>query len=275
VAEQTDNPMAGENLLPEEEHIAVRALYVGQRLDLKVFEHTDQLADHPLTIRAGASGLAVLFRYGAVVCIGLQPAEQVTFLADIQRLVREPFDAPERDEVEVQLEPDQPEGMALGRVRLQNFDLERLQVVADVLAKSVVLAHYEVRLAAQFDQIEPLAQRLKHGRGVGSQGKQLLVHIGDILAIEAKMVGRVEVTEKPEVLWDHPEHNRLYVRLEDEYELTERHAAVERKLQLISRTAETVLSILQDKRSLRVEWYITILIVIEIFITLGEKFLGH
>lgn len=87
------------------------------------------------------------------------------------------------------------------------------------------------------------------------------------------MMGRVEVSEKPELLWDHPEHERLYLRLEDEYELSERHAALDRKLSLLSRTAQTVLSILQDKRTLRVEWYITILIVIEIFITLGEKLL--
>jgi len=87
------------------------------------------------------------------------------------------------------------------------------------------------------------------------------------------MMGWVEVSEKPELLWDHPEHERLYLRLEDEYELSERHAALDRKLSLLSRTAQTVLSILQDKRTLRVEWYITILIVIEIFITLGEKLL--
>lgn len=262
------------DLLGDERQTSARALFVGQRLDLKVFEHTEQLGDHPLTIRAGANGLAVLFRYGVVVCLGLKPTEQVAFLADIQRLVREPFDTPESDEVTLACEPGQPEGATQGRVRLQAFDLERLQLLADVLAKSVVLAHYEARLAAQFDQVEPLAQRLQQGRGVGSQGKQLLVHIGDILGIEAKMVGRVEVTEKPDLLWDHPQHDRLYARLEDEYELTERHAALERKLQLLSRTAETVLSILQDKRTLRVEWYITILIVIEIFITLGEKFLG-
>lgn len=275
MAEQTAVAMDTAELLPGAQQLNLRALFVGQRLDLKVFEHTDQLADHPLTIRAGSGGLAVLFRYGVVVCIGLKPTEQVTFLADMQRLVREPFDAPESDEVDLVLTADESEGMAQGRVRLQAFDLQRLQLVADVLAKSVVLAHYEVRLAAQFDQIEPLAQRLKAGRGVGRQGKQLLVHIGDILGIEAKMVGRVEVTEKPELLWDHPQHDRLYSRLEDEYELTERHGALERKLQLLSRTAETVLSILQDKRTLRVEWYITILIVIEIVITLVEKALGH
>jgi uncharacterized Rmd1/YagE family protein len=265
--------VAETNLLNGATLATARALFVGQRLDLKVFEHTDQLGDHPLVIHAGAHGLAVLFRYGVVVCIGLQATEQVAFLADIQRLVREPFATPEGDEVELTLSADKAEGMAQGRVRLNAFDLQRLQLVADVLAKSVVLSFYETRLAVQFDQIEPLAQHLRQGHGVGSQGKQLLVHIGDILAIEAKMIGRVEVTEKPELLWDHPQHDRLYLRLEDEYELSERHAALEKKLGLLSRTAETVLSVLQDKRSLRVEWYITILIVIEIFITLGEKLL--
>ena len=89
--------------------------------------------------------------------------------------------------------------------------------------------------------------------------------------IEGKMIGRVEIAEKPELIWDHPEYERLYLRLEDEYELTERHAAVDRKLALISRTAETLLSILQNQRSLRVEWYIVVLIVIEIVITLIDK----
>ena len=60
------------------------------------------------------------------------------------------------------------------------------------------------------------------------------------------------------------------MRLEDEYELRERHVALERKLDLISRTAETLLDLMQHKRSLRVEWYIVILIVIEILLTLYE-----
>jgi uncharacterized Rmd1/YagE family protein len=48
--------------------------------------------------------------------------------------------------------------------------------------------------------------------------------------------------------------------------------ALERKLDLISRTAETLLELMQHKRSLRVEWYIVILIVIEILLTLYEIF---
>ena len=64
----------------------------------------------------------------------------------------------------------------------------------------------------------------------------------------------------------------LYARLATEYELRERQAAIERKLQLTSRTVETVLDLLHHRRSLRVEWYIVILIVIEILLTLYEMF---
>ncbi len=88
------------------------------------------------------------------------------------------------------------------------------------------------------------------------------------------MVARVEVSEKPEILWDHPELERIYLRLQDEYEVRERHLALERKLDLIARTVETLLDLLQHDRSLRVEWYIVILIVVEIFLTLYAMFTG-
>ncbi|OQB07769.1 MAG: hypothetical protein BWY17_05203 [Deltaproteobacteria bacterium ADurb.Bin207] len=84
------------------------------------------------------------------------------------------------------------------------------------------------------------------------------------------MVGRVRVEESPELLWEFPHLERLYRRLFEEYELRERHSALERKLALISRTAETLLGLLHHRSSMRVEWYIVILIVAEILIMVGE-----
>ena len=82
------------------------------------------------------------------------------------------------------------------------------------------------------------------------------------------MVGRVEVEEKPDVLWDHPELERLYARLEDEYELVERSRAMERKLALISQTAGTLIELVHNQRSLRLEWYIIGLIGLELLVSL-------
>jgi len=43
------------------------------------------------------------------------------------------------------------------------------------------------------------------------------------------MVGRAEISEKPELLWDHPGLEGLFVRLQDEFEIRERHQSLERR----------------------------------------------
>ncbi len=253
--------------------IEVRVFLLGERIDLRTLELGDRLGIAPLTISVGSRGCAVLFRYGVVVLFDVTAAEEEAFLASLEPLISEPFKRREQDRVDVSVDSIRDERVEGGIIQLREYSLERLQVVADVLAKSVVLAYYEASIAEAFDRIEPLAAELQRtGRG-RRKAKDLLRHIGGALLVEHKMVGRVEVGEKPEILWERPELERLYLRLEDEYELRERHLALERKLGLIAKTAETLLDLLQHGRSLRVEWYIVILIVVEIGLTLYELFM--
>ena len=98
----------------------------------------------------------------------------------------------------------------------------------------------------------------------------LAKRIGSTLRTLTRMVGRVEAAEKPEVLWEHPELDLLYARLSDELELTERHRALERKLDVMSSAARSLLDLRLHAQSLRVEWYIVFLIFVEILIYLYE-----
>lgn len=249
------------------------AVFLGQHLDLRRFQEVKPLATSPLTIRAGTKGIAVLFRYGAVVLFGMQQTEISEFIAGLQGLLREPFAQPEKESFEIIVAPDGSEGIEQGRICLRASTLQALQTVADVCAKSAVLSYYEASLSKHFDRIEPLAEGLTRGRLGGLRGRDLLTHIGNTLLVEARMIGRIEVSEKPELTWDYPEYERLYLRLEDEYDLAERHAAIEQKLELISKTAQTLVDLTHAQRTLRVEWYIVILIVAEIAISLVEKLL--
>jgi uncharacterized Rmd1/YagE family protein len=96
-----------------------------------------------------------------------------------------------------------------------------------------------------------------------------------MLLIESRMVGRAEISEKPELLWDQPGLEGLFARLQDEFEIRERHLALERKMNLLSHTTQSVQDLLTTRHSLRVEWYIVILIVFEILLTLYEMFIKH
>lgn len=247
-----------------------RAVYLGQRIDLRQFRSTQHLATNPLAIHYGHDGIVVLFRYGVAVMYGLTALEENRLFDELASYIRDPLSETEDETLDIELQQDK-DGFMEGNLCLKDISIQHLQLVAATLAKSVVLEYYEKTVGKTFDQVEPLAENLKrHGRG-GTSNKILLQRIGEILSIQSKMVGRVEVNEKPELLWEYPDLERLFQRLEDEYEIKERHIALERKLQVISRATETILDLLQNNRSLRVEWYIVILIVIEILITLGEK----
>ncbi len=61
---------------------------------------------------------------------------------------------------------------------LADSSIERLQIVADILVKSVVLEHYEATIAETFDRIETMAQELQRS-GIGwKSGRELVRHFG-------------------------------------------------------------------------------------------------
>jgi uncharacterized Rmd1/YagE family protein len=73
-----------------------------------------------------------------------------------------------------------------------------------------------------------------------------------------------------DVLWEKPGLERLYARLEDEYELKERVDGLDRKLTLIAETANALTDIIDTRRSLRLEVAIVLLIVFEIAIAVYQ-----
>lgn len=258
------------------EVVSVRALLLGERLDTRAFERDKPLGVAPLTVEIPGGGDAVLFRYGAVVLFGPPTATLDNFVAGLRRLVTAALPVPERDDARLLIRPDADQQVDLaGNILLREKTIESLQVVADILAKGLVLSHYETRIADIFDGIEPLAATLREKGRAGARSKELLRHIGDVLLIQQKMVGRVETGEKPELLWDHPELERFYVRLAEEYELRDRDRALDRKLDVISRTVETLLGLVQTRSSLRVEWYIVLLIVAELLLSTYPLLLGR
>ena len=80
------------------------------------------------------------------------------------------------------------------------------------------------------------------------------------------MSGRVAIEEKPDVLWDRPDLERLYARLEDEYELSERGRTLARKLDVVQ-DSQGADRLIDAQRSVRLEATIVLLIVFEILIT--------
>lgn len=259
--------------LPKDRPVAVRAVLIGERLHLRGLAEPAQGLG-PLVVPAGRSGLAMLFRYGAVVMFEVSETEQRELLKGLHERLEHPLRRAETEDSAITLAGKQPEGATPEGIRLSDYAFARLQIVATVLARSVALAYYEATVAAAFDLIEPLARELERPRGGGRRLREVLRHIGGALLVQQRVTARVEIQDKPDLLWDHPELERLFLNLENEYELRERSTILERKLALIARTAETAADLLQSRSMLRVEWLIVILIVVEVLLY-GYELLGR
>jgi len=281
-------PMADPSLVQTPRMFQAQAVLAGTGIDLAALGATDRTGGAPLVVEligtltgarltdGAARGVAVLFRYGAVVFFDASPAGIADYLRQIGPHIRQPFQQGERETevLEIRVDPGAKESIEGNTLVLADVTLEKLQVVADIMAKSVSLAHHEKNIERQFERIEPFAVNLDHwGRG-GRAARELLQHLGGALLAEHRVVAGARVDDSPELLWDHPELERLWARLRDEFEIRERFAALHGKLNLISRTAETALELMQNRRALRVEWAIVGLIVFEIVLTLVQWALG-
>lgn len=253
--------------------LTARALLLGERIDTVGLERSDVINTAPLAFRVG-SGYAVLFRYGVAVLIGLSPIEEDEMIRGLRPRIVGSYDRIEDEAAIIEIAPGQDDQIVPGGpIAIKDISPPRLVVVADVLAKNVALAHDEREVSRVFDIIEPLAADLaRRGRTPFNRSKMLRL-IGQALLVRHRMTGRVEVEEKPDVLWDRWDLERLYARLDDEYELKERAAMLTRKLEVVGETAQALTDLIDAARSLRLEVMIVLLIVIEVLFTSYEFFI--
>jgi uncharacterized Rmd1/YagE family protein len=258
--------------LNNRQDIKARALLLGDRLDLRSFKIADCLATTPLALEIDRDGgIAVLFRYGVVVLFGVQAEDEARYIDTLNMLVTNPYPTPEIEEMEIHSGRNSI-GVQSGAISLDDITLEKLQIIADALSKNLVLSLYEKKVAGEFDKIEPLAQELALKGNVSAASRKLLSKIGHMLLIQHRMVGRAEIGDKPETLWNFPHLGGLYASLEDEFELLERQSALDRKLGLISDTAQTLADVWDNKQLHKLEWYVIGLILFEIILSLHDRF---
>jgi required for meiotic nuclear division protein 1 len=266
-----------QNSNPATQQINAHALQIGDRINTAGFEG-QVVSSAPLALRVGSTGLAVLFRYGVAVFIGLSADQEAEFLGRLQVRTFGKIAPAEEEWAKIQVVNEAEETIPVGGpILIRELSLEKLLIVADALAKSVVLGHDERQVTNVFDTIEPFAQELAKFGQTSRNRTDLLKLLGNALLVQHRISGRVAAGEKPDVLWDRPDLERLYARLEDEYELRERVETLNRKLAVISDTATTLSDIIDTKRSLRLEIIVVLLIAFEIAVTFYEIFTrkGH
>lgn len=217
-----------------------------------------------------------ILRFGAIVIAEPTSVSNTPIPDAIRANVAGAFDPIEIEAANIVL--GDPNGDSLGHSNdafiIADFSVERFSVLADALGKSVALARDERKIGAVFEQLEPFARDLANTGGRWLKAGESLKLLGGALLTQHRMVGRVEADEKPEILWERPDLLRLYNRLDEEYELSERGRALSRKLKVIEETSRAISEVADAYTSRRLELAIIALIAFEIVLSLTTMALG-
>lgn len=256
--------------LPPGEKLIVHARHLGTRIDTRGLA-----ADTVLRELAAAAGLTFAFRYGVAVTfcttVNRIPALDKALLAHVQ----EPAEHQEIETATVLLTNGGKERVDDdGAIHLADDEEPRLLLVATVLAHSVMLSRDEMLVSDVFNSSVPLVADLQVNGKARLSIPECMRMVGGVLAARHRVMGTAQAGERPDLLWDHPDLDRLYTRLEAEYELGERAEVLERKFGALGDFTEVLLDIAQDKRAVRLEVAIIALIAVELLLSISKAIGG-
>jgi uncharacterized Rmd1/YagE family protein len=270
---KTEKPLLQRPVITRHEFTA-SAIMVAERIDVRAITEFEIIAKSPYMVRLDHGGIAAIFRYGAVVLFNASAEEKIRLVGTIAAHASGPGDIDAEEATTVQVNHYEEEGPSGPFINIKNADRLRLQLIAEVMAKATMLSFQERRAARDFDLSEPLARDLAEDGRFSAKPSELLKAVGNMLLADNRLNGRAGVLDRPDLLWDNPELSGMYARLEGDYELHDRAAALDRKLTTLSNTSETLVDTMRYHSSHRLEVAILLLIFVELCLGLYGHF-GH
>jgi uncharacterized Rmd1/YagE family protein len=154
---------------------------------------------------------------------------------------------------------------------MPRFERSFADIICFVIAKSAALERIEEKVDQVLDDMEGLISRLSRGK-LSIPDRELARLASTILNFKYSSIAHVMVLDKPEITWEEPEADRLYLTMANIFELNQRYQEIRHKSETLLDITEVFSSLSHARRAARLEWIIIVLILIEIVIFVLEIF---
>ena len=138
---------------------------------------------------------------------------------------------------------------------------DRASVIALTVAQSAAMEYYERIVEEMFGRTARLVDRMEARGTVPVSTRPLHRFIGAAIGTRAEVLSILHLLDKPDEAWDDAGMDRIYDELRAEFDLVDRHRALETKLRSVQEALELVLDVARDRRLVVLEATIVVLIV--------------
>lgn len=156
------------------------------------------------------------------------------------------------------------------KITLKDYYITNLLIVSHVISQSVALEIYENKLSMYYQKSREIIE-VANSYSFYKRSK-LSAFAKELVLIRHDMLIDLHLLDKPNILWDNEDAEKLYNALSDSLELKDRFDVVEYKLNTIKDDIVMVMDLANHNHSSFLEWIIIVLILIEIVMGLSEWF---
>ncbi|GFE60490.1 RMD1 family protein [Geobacter sp. AOG2] len=218
-----------------------------------------------------------LFYFGCAVFLNCSGAIIARFLDGIKQhveVVKIPPQLTFREEYQLEIDATREAAITNDYAVMQNYNQAFIDIICFVIAKSVALERIEERVDTVFDEVEVLISNL--GKGTLELPDRDMARLASsILGFKFTSIAHIMVLDKPDITWDDPEADRLYLTMARLFELNQRYQEIKHKSETLLDMTDVFSNLSHARRAARLEWIIIILIAIEIILYIFEIMRRH
>ncbi|KAK9433592.1 hypothetical protein V1505DRAFT_361573 [Lipomyces doorenjongii] len=247
--------------------------------------HEVTYAQYPLS--SGQKADAFVLSNGSIVTFGMTEIDTIRLADELRPAEIRPYPVRESEDMDYvefpddQYEPDNVDEESNRHHREEN--LQRSFVDGEIicirgfdrvldkaafasgLARSTKLAVLEMGLEKYLESIRDITDRLATGAKLPvHDGREVLKKTGELLTLRGNLNLYSELTETPDLYWSEPELETIYRAISKNLDIAPRIAILNKKLDYVSEVVSILKAHLSEEQSVRLEWMIIILIMVEV-----------
>jgi uncharacterized Rmd1/YagE family protein len=224
---------------------------------------------HRLWFPAPTGGTVFMFPAGAVVFYDMGQSAREAELARLRRALPGLSDARVlTEEFSVREIAGARPDLEAGVLIVDELTFERAGVVALSIGQSAAMEYYERIVDQMFTETDRFVDKLEKAGTMPIFTRKLHRFIGAAIGTRSEVLSVLHLFDKPDAAWDDPGAEKIYEQLRAEFDLIDRHEALELKLRSVQDALELVTDVARDKRLVWLEISIVLLIVLEIGLNL-------
>jgi glutathione synthase len=214
------------------------------------------------------------FREGAVVFWNVPDLERFSVLKFMKSFQEKSYEESEvMQESEYMLYAKVEESTRLtnkGKILINGFNDDRLESIlekytfSNAMALSVKLGIWESTLDNFVDGIEHVTEELKYAKEIKMTRDEVLQKTGELFSLRHELNLNSDLLDTPDFYWERDRLEGLYQKTINYLSTNRRTNVMNEKLNQCFELLELILSHLNDKHHVRLEWLIIILITVEV-----------